>query len=206
MSWIPSSAIEELEPIDAKYYSADELKQLGAASVGRDCKISRKVSFHKFCGHFGQHVRIDDWCTIKGDVQFGDFIHIASFAIISGIYATVLIREFCGVSSHLALFSGSDDYNADTLNGPWLPEFVATRTGPVALGIASLIGSHCLILPNVKIGDCASIGSNCTIYEDIPDGGIVRGTKSVLRDKRRNCQVIKEQCLRAYEAAYPGTY
>lgn len=201
MSWISSSAIQKIDPISDLYYPRAELAALGAKSIGNNCEISRKVSLHKFCGYFGDYVRIDDWCSIKGDVRFSSFIHIASFCMISGIHAPVTIREFVGFSTHISVFSGSDDYNASAPNGPWAGKHSAVRHGPIEVGACSLIGAHCVILPQVKIGDGASIGSHCTIWRDVPEGGIMRMPKSELKDERRDVATIKREAAFILEDA-----
>ncbi len=182
------------------FYSTDELRLMGAKHVGNNCQISRLVTFYEFRGSFGDSVRIDDWCVIKGDVSFLDYVHISSFSVVSGVRAPVVIRQFVGIGSHLNILAGTDDYRANTLGNPTTRNELETMiAGPIDIGIGSVIGAHCLILPNVTIGDGASIGAGCIINFNVPEGGMVRSARSQLLDRRRNVNSIKEMALRIYE-------
>ncbi len=174
----------------SEHYSSGELKELGALTVGDDCEISRKVSFHKFSGYFGDKVRIDDWCSIKGTVTFGSCIHISSFCMVSGTHCPVYIGDFVGFSSHVSVFSGSDDYNADAVPGPFADIYSEIRKDQVRIGCAAIVGAHCTILPGSNIGRGASIGSHCLVHGEVPDGAMVRAPKAVTLERRRNYEKI----------------
>ena len=169
------------------YYSESDLICVGAKHVGIGCKISKFVTFYEFRGSIGDNVRVDDWCVIKGDVSLSDYVHVSSFSIISGIRAPVIIREFVGMGSHLNILAGTDDYRANTLGNPCVRNELATMIkGPIDIGIGSVIGAHCLILPNVTIGDGASIGAGCIVNFNVPKGGMVRAaTKPIAQQEAR---------------------
>ena len=184
------------------YLSVDELKNIGFKSVGENTKISRQCCFYNITGSIGAHVRIDDFCILKGSVELYPYVHIASFGMISGAHATVRIKDFVGIAARATILSGSDDYAADTLGNPCTPaDYTTIIKGPVTIGLGTMIGAHVVILPNVHIGEGASIGSGCLVWKDIPDGGMVRAPKSILMDKKRDFNRIKELAVRVYENA-----
>lgn len=145
---------------NSPYFGVDELKSLGFASVGDEPRISRKCSLYAISGSIGSNVRIDDFCIFKGHVEIGSYVHVAAFCSVSGAYAKVELKDFCTLSNRVSIFSGSDDYAADTLNNSQVPEeFTTVRKGPVSIGQAVLVGAHSVILPGVTIGDGGSVGA-----------------------------------------------
>ncbi len=182
--------------MSSEYFSFNELLAMGALSVGNNCEISRKISFHRFCGRIGDNVRIDDWCSIKGAVNFGSRIHLSSFCMISGTHFPVYIEDFVTLSTHVSVFTGSDDYNADAVPGPFAEPHEAIRKDSVHIRCAAIVGTHCAVLPGTVIGRGASIGAHCLVYGDVPDGAMVRSPKAVRLERRRNHEKILDFAMR----------
>jgi dTDP-4-amino-4,6-dideoxy-D-glucose acyltransferase len=171
------------------YFSVDELRSIGFSDIGSGTQISRKSSFYKISGRIGSNVRIDDFCIVKGHVEIGSYVHIAAFCSISGAFETVQLKDFCTLSNRVSIFTGSDDYSANTLNNSQVPEAYTTiRKGRVTIGQAALIGAHSVILPGVTVGDGASVGAMTVVKDSIPPGGMARapGVLANLSERRRD--------------------
>jgi len=50
------------------YLSKDKLKKMGFINIGKDCKISNKISCYDLKCSIGDHVRIDDDVSLKGKI------------------------------------------------------------------------------------------------------------------------------------------
>lgn len=174
------------------WLTAVELAALGFRHIGIEPKISRKSVYYAIRGgYIGDHVRVDDFCTLKGDVMLDSYVHIAAYVLISGASAPVTFKKFSSAAARTTVLTGSDDHRANTLSNPLPPQqYVTTISGPVTVGVGTLVGTHCVILPNVTIGDGASIGSGCLVYHDVPDGGILRAPQCVLSERRRDYKGI----------------
>lgn len=162
---------------------------MGFREVGDNSQVSRKCSFYRISGRLGNNVRIDDFCIFKGHVDIGSYIHIAAFCSVSGAFAKVELKDFCTLSNRVSIFTGSDDYAADTLNNSQVPEeFTSVKKGPVTIGKTALIGAHSVILPGVTIGDAGSVGAMAVVSSSVPPGGIARatGTVAVVRERKRD--------------------
>jgi galactoside O-acetyltransferase len=157
------------------FLSAEELKAIGFSEIGEHLQISRKASFYRISGRIGDHVRIDDFCILKGHVELGSYVHLAAFCSVSGAWDKVTIADFVTVSNRVSIFTGSDDFGASTLNNTHDEQYTIMLSGPVAIGIAALIGAHSVILPGVEIGDGASVGALSLVAKSIPPGGLARG-------------------------------
>lgn len=189
---IPANKTDRFSEHDmsqSPYFTAEELIGIGFSKVGADCQISRKSSFYAISGRIGDRVRIDDFCIFKGHVDIGSHIHVAAFCSVSGAAAAVQLKDFCTLSNRVSIFTGSDDYTADTLNNSQLPDaYTTVRTGAVTIGSAVLVGAHSVILPGVTIGDGGSVGAMTVVNRSIPPGGMVRAPAAVavLSERRRD--------------------
>ena len=166
--------------LNSPFFAADELRAFGFSGVGDNTEISRKCSFYGISGHIGNNVRVDDFCIFKGHVEIGSYVHVAAFCSVSGAFATVELKDFCTLSNRVSIFTGSDDYSAETLNNSQVPdEFTTIRKGPVVVGQAVLIGAHSVILPGVTIGDAGSVGAMAVVTKSIEPGEMARATAAV---------------------------
>ncbi len=180
-----------MEGLDTDWFTADELGAAGFGSVSYTARVSRKCSLYGVSGRIGAHVRVDDFCILKGNITLDDYVHLAAFCMISGAHAPVTIGRHVGISTRLSLFTASDDYSANTLGGPTTPsEYTTQIVGPVSIGTGTMIGAHCVILPNVWIGVGASIGAGCVVTRGIPSGGILRAVPSRLSERKRQWPAI----------------
>jgi galactoside O-acetyltransferase len=175
------------------FFNADELVAIGFTVVGSDIQISRKSSFYKISGRIGDHVRIDDFCIFKGHIEIGSYVHVAAFCSVSGAYAKVVLEDFCTLSNRVSIFTGSDDYTADTLNNSQVPEeFTSVKKGAVTIGKAVLIGAHSVVLPGTTVGDGGSVGAMAVVNRSVPSGGMARApaTTATLSARKRDVAKI----------------
>ena len=174
------------------FYSKEDLLAIGFSSVGENVRISKKVSLYAISGSVGSHVRVDDFCILKGQIIIGDYIHIGAFCLLTGVCGEVRLQDCSVLSSGVHVYTGSDDYRADVLSSGVVPqEFVKTIKGDVYVGKGSIVGAQSLLLPNTNIGDGASVGAHCVVYGLVPAGAVmVNGAAKAKQVKRRDHQKI----------------
>lgn len=142
--------------------------------MGESVRISKKVSLYAISGTVGDNVRIDDFCILKGRIELGNYIHIGSFCLLTGVCGVVHLQDCSVLSNGVHIYTGSDDYRADVLSSGSVPsEYVKTIKGDVHVGKGSIIGAQSLLLPNTHIEDGASVGAHCLIYGRVPSGAIM---------------------------------
>jgi acetyltransferase-like isoleucine patch superfamily enzyme len=165
------------------YYSADELSDLGIASVGAACQIDRSVRF--FAPHrirIGSHVRIDPFCLISGpsgnaetEIVIGDYVHLSVGCTLSG-RGGITIDDYCGLSVHVSIFSSNDDYSGGFMTGPLVPsELTRVRSAPVRLDKHVIVGCNSVILPGTHLAVGASVGALTLVNKSVPEFTIVSG-------------------------------
>jgi acetyltransferase-like isoleucine patch superfamily enzyme len=195
---------------ESPFFAADELKAFGFSDVGDNVQISRKCSFYRISGRIGRNVRIDDFCIFKGHIEIGCYVHVAAFCSVSGAFGKVELKDFCTLSNRVSIFTGSDDYSADTLNNSQVPEeFTTIKKGPVVIGQAVLVGAHSVILPGVTIGDAGSVGAMAVVTKSIAPGEMARATSAVAvvgprkRDVGKIMAMAKDFLARAAGKKWP---
>src|SRR3954462_11276935 len=205
-AWSPVWRYGEAALPESPFFAVDELKAFGFSDVGDNIQVSRKCSFYRISGCIGNNVRIDDFCIFKGHVEIGSYVHVAAFCSVSGAFAKVELKDFCTLSNRVSIFTGSDDYSADTLNNSQVPdEFTTIKKGPVVIGQAVLIGAHSVILPGVTIGDAGSVGAMAVVTKSIAPGEMARAPSAVAvvgprkRDPAKILAIAKEFLSRAKE-------
>lgn len=162
------------------FLSKEELAQLGINTYGRDVLIGRHAIIYepdKLC--IGNHVRIDDFTVISGNVTLHNYIHISHFCGLYGGECGIVMEDFSGLSSKCSIYADSDDYSGSSMTNPTIP--IKYRPGlisaPVRIERHAIIGCASVILPGVTVQEGTAIGSMClcnkttepwSIYAGIP--------------------------------------
>ena len=136
------------------------------------CKIINKKNFF-----IDDHSQLDDFVFINSGekCQIGKFVHISSFSSIIG-GGEFSIGDFSGLSAGCRIITGSDDFQGPFLSNPTVPEeFKNVQVGKVKIGKHCILGSNCVILPNVEIPDGVTIGAGSIVGKQLEPWGIYAG-------------------------------
>ncbi|MCR5164832.1 MAG: acyltransferase [Thermoguttaceae bacterium] len=175
----------------SSFYSEAELAELGLKSYGKDVKISRKCSIYSpEKVSVGNHVRIDDFCILSGDITFGNFTRVGAYSALFG-GAGITLKDFSTISVRCSLFSVSDDYSGDFLVGPQINEnYTNVKRGPIVLNRFVNIGSGCIVLPGVEFGEGTAIGAASLVRHNTLEWSIYWGNPCKLQRERSNGMVL----------------
>jgi len=167
------------------FYSHSELISLGLKAIGENVLVSRKASIYNPGEiELGNHVRIDDFCILSGEIRIGSFVHIAAHVALYG-KNRISIDDYSGISAHCVVFSASDDFSGDYLFGPTInPEFTNVVGGHVCIRKYVVIGAACVILPSVTIEEGVAVGAMSLINKTLPAWGLYAGIPAKFIKKR----------------------
>jgi len=153
---------------------------------------------------FGQYVIIDDFVLIyaKENIKIGNHVHIASFTSISG-GGKFVMEDFSAISSGCRIITGTDDFKDGGFgNSTVSNEFRNVRTGKIKIEKFAIIGGNSVILPNVTIGEGASVGAGSVVTKDLEPWGIYIGNKRIgWRNKEKvlkNYKKLKSMPVQEY--------
>ena len=180
------------------FYTNEELKELGLNSYGEDVLISRNTMFyHPEKVSVGNHVRIDDYTTISGNLEIGNYVHIAQSCNLYGGEEGIIMRDFSGLSAKVLVYATSNDYSGESLTNPTVPdEYANDVNARVELGRHVIIGCGSSILPGVCIGDGCAVGAMSLVNKSLPEWGIYAGIPVVRKKDRAKGCLDKEELLK----------
>lgn len=130
---------------------------------------------------FGKYVIIDDFVLIyaKKKIKIGNHVHIASFTSISG-GGEFIMGDYSAISSGCRIVTGTDDFiDGGFGNSTISNEFRNVHVGDIHIGKFAIIGGNSVILPNVNIGEGASVGAGSVVTKDLEPWGIYVGNKRI---------------------------
>jgi galactoside O-acetyltransferase len=135
---------------------------------------------------FGQNIILDDFTLIyaKGKMRIGNYVHIASFASITG-GAEFTLGDFSAISQGVRILTGTDDFKEWGFGNSTVPEqYRNTKRAPVSIGRFCIIGANSVVLPGVTVGEGATVGAGSVVTRDLDPWGVYIGNKRIRdRDK-----------------------
>lgn len=175
----------------SSYFSQEELQGMHFKSLGKNVLISKKSSLYGVSRmSVGDHVRIDDFCFFsagEGGITLGSYIHISPFCSMAGKGA-IIMDDFSGLSSRVAVYSSSDDYSGASLTNPTVPdEYKNVVHADVHLQKHVIIGAGSIILPGVTIGEGTAIGALSLVMKNVEPFKIAIGNPlKVIKDRKKD--------------------
>ena len=159
------------------FYSSEELKEMGFASLGENVLISRKTSIYGMDKiSIGNNVRIDDFCILSGKIELGNYVHIAVYTALFGGSSGIIMEDFSGLASRCAVYAKSDDYSGRYMTNPTVDsQYLNVIDEQVVIKKHVVIGTGSTILPGVTVGEGVSVGSMSLINKNLEDWGIYFG-------------------------------
>ncbi len=180
------------------FYSIEELKLLGLKSFGEHVLISKKASIYSPGKmEIGNHVRIDDFCILSGEIKLGNYIHLSAFTALYGRFGIEML-DYSGVSPNCMIFSASDDFGGDYMINPMIPkEFTNVSGGKVLISKHVQIGAACVLMPAITIGEGSVVAAMSFVNKNLEDWGIYGGVPAKLLKTRDKGLLEKAKKLEA---------
>ncbi len=169
------------------FLSGTELKKIGFKSYGEHILISKYASFYspeKMI--LGNHVRIDDFCLLSGEITIGNYVHISAYTALYGRYG-IELKDYSGLSPRVTIFSASDDFSGEYAVGPLLPQNIThVQGGKVIIDKYVQVGSGSVILPDIHIHEGTAIGAMSLINKNISAWKIAAGIPAeIIKDRKK---------------------
>lgn len=176
------------------------IERMGFASVGKNVFISDRASFYN-CANIalGNNVRIDDYCVLAagaGGISIGDYVHIAVGSSLIGA-GKITMSDFSGLSSHVSIYSSSDDYSGAAMTNPTVPsQYTNVIHADVFVGRHVIVGSGSVILPGVTLEEGAAIGALSLVQKNCRAFGIYFGSPAkLIKERKRDLLELEKAFL-----------
>lgn len=179
----------------SSFYSEEELKEIGFKKVGANVFLSKNASIYGADKiEIGNHVRIDDFCILSGNIKLGSYIHIAAYSALFGGVSGIEMDDFSGLSSRCVIYGDSDDYSGMALTNPMIPDsYRGVTGGKVTLERHVILGTGVSILPNITIGEGTAVGSMSLVNKPLDSWGIYAGIPCKKIGSRKKDLLKKEK-------------
>lgn len=184
---------------DNGFFSQTELQSAGFKALGKNVLISRNITIVGVENiTIGNDVRIDDFCMLispgSGSIKIGSNVHIAGYCLLSAGDGIVL-EDYAGLSHGVKVYSRTDDYGGDFLTNPTVPsKYTGAVGGMVTISKHVIIGAGTVVLPNITIGEGASVGAQSLITKNLEPWFVYFGTP-VKKLKKRKKGLLKFELL-----------
>ncbi len=158
------------------FLTREEVFKIGFKSVGENVLISRFAQFYDAEKmEIGNHVRIDDFCILSGNIKLGNYIHISAYNALYGKFG-IELEDYSGLSPRCTVFSATDDFSGNYMIGPLVDKKDTNVIGgKVIIKKYSQLGSNCVVLPNVIIHEGVTVGALSLITKDLETWKIYAG-------------------------------
>ena len=180
------------------FLSQHTLEKMGFRRLGKNVMISSNASIY-FPENvsIGDNSRIDDFCTLSGEVSIGRNVHIAVYSNLAGGRCGITIGDFAGLAYGCHLIAQSDDYSGISLTNPTVPrEFKNEKCLPVTLGNHVILGACSIVLPGVEIPEGVACGAQTLFTQSVDPWTIYIGSPARrLRERSTDLLRLAERFL-----------
>jgi dTDP-4-amino-4,6-dideoxy-D-glucose acyltransferase len=109
-----------------------------------------------------QAVRLD---AMAGSIHIGRRIHIAPYAMITGVGTSVFLGDYVGIGTFARIYAHSEaPIDGKRMSGPMIPESMKGMiTAPVHIEKDGLVGTGAVVLPGVTVGEGAVVAANSLV-------------------------------------------
>jgi acetyltransferase-like isoleucine patch superfamily enzyme len=175
------------------FYTSEEICKIGFKKIGKNVMISRFAHFYEVDKMiFGNNVRIDDFCILSGNITLGNFIHISAYSALYGKFG-IEMGDYTGLSPRCTIFSASDNFSGDFFIGPMVDsKYTNVTGGKIIIKKYSQLGSNCIVLPSVTIGEGVAVGAMSLVTKNLDPWKIYTGIPAVyLKDRSKKILDLK---------------
>jgi len=169
----------------------------GKISIGDSTKITNSILKGEI--EIGENNKIHG-ATLLGKITIGRYTSLwgPNLDIHSNQNASVTIGNFCSIARNVTFQTFNHNFKKPTsyfigqnfFDEKWANEKVSK--GNIILNNDVWIGTHCVILTGVTIGNGAIIAANSVVTKDVPPYGIMAGSPSKLIGYRFEPSIIKQ--------------
>lgn len=181
------------------FLTQSELENIGFKYLGENVLISDKCSIYNAKNiSIGDNTRIDDFSILSAGedgINIGRYVHIACFSSLIG-KARITMKDYSGISSRVAIYSSSDNYDGEWMTNPSIPTTLTnTIHKEVVVGKHVVIGANSVVLPGVTLCDGSAVGAMSLVSRSIEGPYIFAGVPAKKIKSRKSNLFELEQLI-----------
>ncbi len=156
--------------LDVGYYNSEELRAMGFGKVGENVWLAKNC--HVLNPHrifLGSDIKIHPFCSLvaysNSSITIGTSVHIGGYSLLFGL-REIQIGSFSSISTHVKIFTASDDFSGESLLGCDVPKDLRVeKTAPITISDHCGMGSGSLLLPGARLSEGCVLASHSMLKE-----------------------------------------
>jgi galactoside O-acetyltransferase len=136
----------------------------------------------------GNHVAIDFGFVCTTGLVVGDYVHISPHvSVIGGKNTSLIIEDFCFISTGSRMICGSDKFLGEGLIGPMIPDQYKDDLilEPITLKRFSGVCANSVVMPGVIMNEGSILGCNSFLKQSTEPWTIYAGSPAKPIKKRK---------------------
>ena len=129
----------------------------------------RRIMYSNILTNIGKTVNIEKFALIDNNVTIGEYSGVGEGALLTG---TISIGDYVMMGPHVEMWTKNHRYSDIAI--PMVRQGTE-KEKPIKVGNDVWIGSRCILLPGVSIGDGAILAAGSVVTADVPSYSIVGG-------------------------------
>ena len=141
----------------------------------------------------GSHVAIDAFFHASAELELASYIHIGPHvSVIGGKGAKLVMRDYTALAAGCRIICTSDDFMGSGMTNPMIPEphHGTVLRSTIVMEKHSLLGTNCVVFPEVHIGEGAVAAACSVIKNDMAPWTIYQGNPAVAKGTRRSDRIL----------------
>jgi len=172
--------------------------------IGKNVFIGRNVYFrYPDEVEIGDNVIIDDFSYFTTKVKIGNYVHVSPHcSIIGGKESLFVMGDFTGISAGCRIVCSSDNYLGDGMTNPTIPDRYrsSVNKGKVIMEKHSLLGTGCVVYPNVTMNEGSVAGSMSLVTKSLDEWTINYGIPcKFVKDRHKDTILQYEEDMKNKE-------
>ena len=151
-----------MRPNNNYFLESKDLREMGV-KCGKNCLIhSTVIILNPKKLSLGKNVRIDAYSVIINvkPVIVKDYIHVGAHVLLHANKKSIILRDYCGVSAGVKIFTSTDDYSGKQFYGPYNKmSNLSTKSDTIDIKKFVIIGTNSVVVPGAKFSIGSVVGS-----------------------------------------------
>jgi galactoside O-acetyltransferase len=104
--------------------------------------------------------------------------------------------DYSAISSRCSVYAQVDDFSGEAMTNPMVPEeFTHVTGGKVVFKRHVVVGTGCSVLPNVVLGEGASVGAMSLVTKNLDAWGVYIGKPACIKVGERSQKLLELEKL-----------
>ena len=145
-----------------RFIDSKELRSMGI-KCGKNCKVHATVIIsHPKQIILGNYIRIDAYTVIINPkkIKICNYIHVGAHVLLYANRDKIILRDYCGVSAGVKIFTSTDDYSGKNFYGPFNKKSKkSNKVKKIEIKKFCILGTNSVVTPGAIFSTGSVVGA-----------------------------------------------